>query len=29
LNAARVFNLEVKRMRPAARDVLAGRRGAA
>jgi len=27
LNAARVFNLEVKRMRPAAREVLAARRG--
>jgi hypothetical protein len=27
LNAARVFNLEVKRMRPQARDVLASRPG--
>jgi hypothetical protein len=29
LNAARVFNLEVKRMRPAAREVLASRAGVA
>jgi predicted TIM-barrel fold metal-dependent hydrolase len=27
LNAARLFNLEVKKMRPAAKDVLAGRPG--